>query len=66
VVWVTDLGATQTREKLYHKTMEMAWITKMMIGKVISKTYEKSKKSKTYEKYEKSKKTYEKYEKSKK
>jgi uncharacterized protein YcbK (DUF882 family) len=38
--WVTDLGATQPRETLYHKTMEMAWITKMMIGKVISESEE--------------------------
>jgi hypothetical protein len=36
--WVTDLGATQPRETLYHKTMEMAWLTKMMIGKVSSET----------------------------
>jgi hypothetical protein len=35
--WVTDLGATQPRETLYHKTVEMAWQTKMMIGKVSSK-----------------------------
>jgi hypothetical protein len=33
--WVTDSGATQPRETLYHKTMEMAWLTKMMIDKVI-------------------------------
>jgi hypothetical protein len=32
--WVTDLGATQPKETLYHKTMEMAWITNMMIDKV--------------------------------
>jgi hypothetical protein len=31
-----DLGATQPRETLYHKTMEMAWLTKMMIDKVSS------------------------------
>jgi hypothetical protein len=31
--WVTDLGGTQPRETLYQKTIEMAWITKMMIGK---------------------------------
>jgi hypothetical protein len=35
--WITDLGATQPRETLYHKTVEMAWLTKMMIGKVSSK-----------------------------
>jgi hypothetical protein len=35
VDWVTDLGATQSREALYHKTVEMAWLTKMMIRKVI-------------------------------
>jgi hypothetical protein len=34
VDWVTDLGATQPKETLYHKTMEMAWQTKMLIGKV--------------------------------
>jgi hypothetical protein len=38
--WVTDLGATQPRETLYHKTVEMAWLTKMMIGKVISEREE--------------------------
>jgi hypothetical protein len=32
--WVTDPGATQPKETLYHKTVEMAWITKMMINKV--------------------------------
>jgi hypothetical protein len=34
--WVTDLGATHPRETLYHKTMEMVWLNKMMIGKVSS------------------------------
>jgi hypothetical protein len=34
--WVTDPGATQPKETLYHKTMEMAWQTKMLIGKVSS------------------------------
>jgi hypothetical protein len=34
--WVTELGATQPRETLYHKKLEMAWLTKMMIGKVSS------------------------------
>jgi hypothetical protein len=34
--WVTDPGATQPRETLFHKIVEMAWLTKMMIGKVIS------------------------------
>jgi hypothetical protein len=34
--WVTDLGATWLRETLYHKMVEMAWKTKMMIGKVSS------------------------------
>jgi hypothetical protein len=38
--WVTDLGATQPRETLYHKTMEMAWLTKMMIDKVSSEMEE--------------------------
>jgi hypothetical protein len=38
--WVTDLGATQPRETLFHKTVEMAWLTKMMIGKVISEREE--------------------------
>jgi hypothetical protein len=32
--WVTDPGATRPRETLYHKTVEMAWLTKMLIGKV--------------------------------
>jgi hypothetical protein len=35
--WVTDPGATQPRESLYHKMMEMVWKTKMLIGKVSSK-----------------------------
>jgi hypothetical protein len=34
--WVTDPGATQPRETLYHKMVEMAWKTKMLIGKVSS------------------------------
>jgi hypothetical protein len=38
--WVADLGATQPRETLYHKTMEMAWLTKMMIDKVSSEMEE--------------------------
>jgi hypothetical protein len=37
---ITDQGATQPRETLYHKTMEMAWLTKMMIGKVSSEIEE--------------------------
>jgi hypothetical protein len=37
VNWVTDPGATQPKETLYQKTVEMAWQTKMMIGKVILK-----------------------------
>jgi hypothetical protein len=40
VDWVTDLGATQPRETLYHKTVEMAWLTKMMIDKVSSEMEE--------------------------
>jgi len=28
------MGATHTRETLYHRTLEMAWVTKMLIGKV--------------------------------
>ena len=32
--WVTDLGATQPKEILYHKMVDMAWLTKMMIDKV--------------------------------
>jgi hypothetical protein len=35
--WITDPGAMQPRETLYHKTVEMAWRTKMLIGKVSSK-----------------------------
>ena len=31
---ITDPGATQPRETLYQKMVEMAWLTKMMIGKV--------------------------------
>jgi hypothetical protein len=38
--WVIDLGATQPRETPYHKTMEMAWLTKMMIDKVSSEMEE--------------------------
>jgi hypothetical protein len=38
--WVTDPGATQPKETLYHKTVEMAWLTKMMIGKVNSEMEE--------------------------
>jgi hypothetical protein len=34
--WVTDPGAMQPRETLYHKTVEMEWQTKMLIGKVSS------------------------------
>jgi hypothetical protein len=32
--WIMDPGTTQSRETLYHKTVEMAWRTKMLIGKV--------------------------------
>lgn len=38
--WVIYSGATQPRETLSHKTMEMAWLTKMMIGKVSSEMEE--------------------------
>jgi hypothetical protein len=38
--WVTDPRATQPRETLYHKTMEMVWLTKMMIDKVSSEMEE--------------------------
>jgi hypothetical protein len=38
--WVTDPGAMQPRETLYHKMVEMAWLTKMMIGKVSSEMEE--------------------------
>jgi hypothetical protein len=34
VDWVTNLGATQPRETLFHKMVEMVWLTKMMIDKV--------------------------------
>jgi hypothetical protein len=34
VDWVTDLGAMQPRETLYHKIVDMSWLTNMMIGKV--------------------------------
>jgi hypothetical protein len=34
VDWIIDMGTTRTRETLYHKTLEMAWHTKMLIGKV--------------------------------
>jgi hypothetical protein len=34
VDWIRDMGTTRTRETLYHKTLEMAWVTKMLIGKV--------------------------------
>jgi hypothetical protein len=32
--WITDPRATQPRKTLYHKMVEMAWRTKMLIGKV--------------------------------
>jgi hypothetical protein len=38
--WVTNPGATQPRKTLYHKMMEMSWLTKMMIGKVNSEMEE--------------------------
>jgi hypothetical protein len=38
--WVTDLGAMRPKETLYHKMVEMAWLTKMMIGKVNSEKEE--------------------------
>jgi hypothetical protein len=38
--WVTDLGATRPRETLYHKMVETAWFTKMLIGKVKSEREE--------------------------
>jgi hypothetical protein len=34
VDWIRDTGATRTKEILYHRTLEMAWVTKMLIGKV--------------------------------
>jgi hypothetical protein len=34
--WVTNPGATQPKETLYHKMVEMTWKTKMLIGKVSS------------------------------
>jgi hypothetical protein len=37
VDWIKDMGVTHTRETLFHKTLEMAWITKMLIGKVKAK-----------------------------
>jgi hypothetical protein len=40
VDWVTNPGATQPQETLYHKTMEMAWLTYMMIDKVSSEMEE--------------------------
>jgi hypothetical protein len=38
--WVINPEATQPRETLFHKTVEIAWITKMMIEKVISESEE--------------------------
>jgi hypothetical protein len=38
--WVIDLGATRPKENLYHKTIEMAWLTKMLIGKIHSEKAE--------------------------
>ena len=32
-----DLGTTQVKETLYHKTVEMAWKKNTLIGKVITK-----------------------------
>jgi hypothetical protein len=34
VDWIIDTGTTRTQETLYHKTLEMAWHIKMLIGKV--------------------------------
>jgi hypothetical protein len=34
VDWIIDTGETRTRETLYHKTLEIVWHTKMLIGKV--------------------------------
>jgi hypothetical protein len=34
VDWIIDTGTTPIRETLYHKTLEMVWHTKMLIGKV--------------------------------
>ena len=34
--WVTNPGAMQPRETLYYKTVEIDWLTKMMIKKVVS------------------------------
>jgi hypothetical protein len=42
--WITDPGATQPRETLYHKMVEMAWRTKMLIGKVSSERKDASRK----------------------
>jgi hypothetical protein len=36
VVWVTDPGAMHPRETLYHKMMDMEWLTNMMIDKLSS------------------------------
>jgi hypothetical protein len=34
--WIKDPGATQPRVTIYHKTMEEAWRTNMLIGKMSS------------------------------
>jgi hypothetical protein len=34
VDWITDPRTMQYRETLYHKTIDMAWWTKMLIGKL--------------------------------
>jgi hypothetical protein len=38
VDWVTDPGDTHPRETLYHKMVEVSWLTKLLIGKVKSET----------------------------
>ena len=32
--WIMDPGTMQSMETLYHKTVEMVWRTKMLMGKV--------------------------------
>jgi hypothetical protein len=44
VDWIRDTRATYTRETLYHRTLEMVWVTKMIIGKVKADQYETRKK----------------------
>jgi hypothetical protein len=42
--WIADPGTMQSKETLYHTTVEMAWRIKMLIGKVSTKKKDASQK----------------------